>query len=78
MRKIKNIRLGQKIEQKVMIYDNNDYHRATSKMLKWIVTAVFPFFVKVRRYDENGCVVNGTFCLGELVQLGYEPKGGGL
>jgi len=74
---IKNIHVGQKIEERRTFYEGPK-NTPVIRLLKWVVIGVYPYFVKVRRYNEEGRMVNDTFCLGELVQMGYEPKGGTL
>ena len=75
MRRVKGISLGQTIvqDEKISI---DQYGTTTVKRMKYVVTEIYPFFVKTRRINGEGHFKTRCFNIGELVQLGYMPKGG--
>lgn len=75
MRRVKGISLGQTIvqDEKIPI---DQYGTMTVKRMKYVVTDIYPFFVKTRRVNGEGRFKTRCFNIGELVQLGYMPKGG--
>lgn len=62
---IKHVKVGQVIK----IYDEH-------RLRDCFVEAVYPFFVKAYYFNAAGKMVNITVNYGQLVQAGYESKGG--
>ena len=75
MRRVKGISLGQTIVQNEQVVIDLLGHTVTKRM-KYVVTDIYPFFVKTRRVNGEGHFKTRCFNIGELVQLGYMPKGG--
>ena len=76
-RKIVNVTIGQLLNIPETEY--LDEFRANRTVIKkYVVTEVYPYHVRARRYNEKGGLEHACFSLGELVQYGYEPKGGVL
>lgn len=74
-RHIQKVKLGQ--ELKVLDTGIEEWgEKAIRRVTKWVVTEIYPFFVRARRRNYKGQIETRCFSLGELVQMGYEPTGG--
>ena len=69
-----SINIGQKFEARDPV---NPYcpNSLKTKIRKWVVTEIYPFFIRARSHIGDGLFETRCFNLGELVQLGLEPKG---
>lgn len=73
-RHIENVHLGQKFETRetIKLVLMGNY---TKKVMKWVVTEIYPFFIRARAHAGNGNFETRCFSIGDLVVLGLIPKG---
>lgn len=73
-RHIENVHLGQKFEtrERIQIDFMGMFETLTRK---WVVTEIYPFFVKARAHLKDGRFETRCFNLGDLVVNGLIPKG---
>ena len=69
-----SINLGQRFETKEAINQDSP-NNLKNRIRRWVVTEIYPFFIKARSHVGDGLFETRCFNLGELVQLGLEPKG---
>lgn len=73
-RHIEGIRLGQRFEtrERIQIELMGAFETLTRK---WVITEIYPFFVKARAHLKDGRFETRCFSLGDLVTIGLIPKG---
>ena len=69
-----SINLGQRFETKEAINPDSP-NNLKNRIRRWVVTEIYPFFIRARSHVGDGLFETRCFNLGELVQLGLEPKG---